>query len=337
MKSILITGGAGFIGSNLVELFIEKYPNYKFVVLDLLTYAGDIDNLKKVKNAKNFTFVNGNICDRSLVERIFQHYYINNVIHLAAESHVDNSIAAPGVFIETNVKGTFTLLDVAFKYWMEKPFEYKNGYEHSRFLHVSTDEVFGSLGKEGLFTEKTPYAPNSPYSASKASSDFIVRSYHHTYGMNTVVTNCSNNYGPKQHDEKLIPTVIRKALAGEPIPIYGDGSNVRDWLYVADHCNGIDMAFHQGTSGEVYNIGGKNEQNNNTIAITICEILDAIVPLEKGTYKSQITYVPDRAGHDFRYAIDASKIEKELGWKAKESFRSGIEKTVRWYVSKYTS
>lgn len=337
MKSILITGGAGFIGSNLVELFIEKYPNYKFVVLDLLTYAGDIDNLKKVKNAKNFTFVNGNICDRSLVERIFQHYYINHVIHLAAESHVDNSIAAPGVFIETNVKGTFTLLDVAFKYWMEQPFEYKNGYEHSRFLHVSTDEVFGSLGKEGLFTEKTPYAPNSPYSASKASSDFIVRSYHHTYGLNTVITNCSNNYGPKQHDEKLIPTVIRKALAGEPIPIYGDGSNVRDWLYVADHCNGIDMAFHQGTSGEVYNIGGKNEQNNNTIATTICEILDAIVPLEKGTYKSQITYVTDRAGHDFRYAIDASKIEKELGWKAKESFRSGIEKTVRWYVSKYTS
>lgn len=337
MKSILITGGAGFIGSNLVELLLEKYPTYKFVVLDLLTYAGDIHNLKNVQNAKNFTFVNGNICDRSLVERIFQHYYINGVIHLAAESHVDNSIADPGIFIETNVKGTFTLIDVAYKYWMEKPFVFKNGYENNLFLHVSTDEVYGSLGKTGLFTELTPYAPNSPYSASKASSDFIVRSYHHTYGMNTVITNCSNNYGPKQHDEKLIPTVIRKALKGEQIPIYGDGSNVRDWLYVADHCKGIDFAFHKGIPGEVYNIGGKNEQNNNYIATIICEILDELSPMENSSYKNQITYVEDRAGHDFRYAIDASKIENELDWKADENFESGIRKTVEWYLEKYKS
>jgi dTDP-glucose 4,6-dehydratase len=335
MKSILITGGAGFIGSNLTELLVEKYPNYKFVVIDLLTYAGDMHNLMNVKSAKNFTFVNGNICDRSLIERIFQHYYINNVIHLAAESHVDNSITDPGVFIETNVKGTFTLLDVAYKYWMEKPFEYKRGYENSRFLHVSTDEVYGSLGKEGLFTEQTPYAPNSPYSASKASSDFIVRSYNHTYGMNTVITNCSNNYGPKQHDEKLIPTVIRKALKGAQIPIYGDGSNVRDWLYVTDHCNGIDLAFHTGKSGEVYNIGGKNEQNNNTIAAKICELLDELAPKNSGSFASQISYVTDRAGHDFRYAIDASKIENELGWKANENFETGIKKTVEWYLEKY--
>jgi len=337
MKSILITGGAGFIGSNLVEYFVEKYPDYKFVIIDLLTYAGDIENLKSVKNSKNFTFVHGDICDIDLVERIFQHYYINGVIHLAAESHVDNSITDPGIFIETNVKGTFTLLDVAYKYWMEKPFEFKRGFEESRFLHVSTDEVYGTLGKTGLFTEETPYAPNSPYSASKASSDLIVRSYFHTYGMNTIITNCSNNYGPKQHDEKLIPTVIRKALAGEQIPIYGDGSNVRDWLYVADHCTGIELAFHKGNSGEVYNVGGKNEQNNNYIAAKICELLDELLPLNKGSYKDQITFVEDRAGHDFRYAIDASKIEKKLGWKAAENFETGILITVQWYLRKYKS
>lgn len=332
MKSILVTGGAGFIGSNLVEYLVEKYPDYKIIVLDLLTYAGDLENLKEVKNVHNFTFVHGNICDRSLVERIFQHYYINNVIHLAAESHVDNSINAPDVFIETNVNGTFTLIDVAYKYWMNKPFQFKSGFEDSRFLHVSTDEVYGSLGETGLFTEKTPYAPNSPYSASKASSDFIVRSYHHTYGMNTVITNCSNNYGPKQHSEKLIPTIIRKAISGEKIPIYGDGENVRDWLFVTDHCEGINLAFHKGKSGEVYNIGGNNEQNNNYIAKKICEILDQLIPKKNKSYKEQITYVKDRAGHDYRYAIDASKIKNDLGWNAQENFETGILKTVQWYL-----
>jgi len=335
MKSILVTGGAGFIGSNLVEHLVKAYPDYKIVVIDALTYAGDIENLKAVKNAKNFTFVHGDICDRALIERIFQHYYILDVIHLAAESHVDNSISHPDVFIETNVKGTFTLIDVAYKYWMDKPFVSKTGYENSRFLHVSTDEVYGTLGETGLFTEETPYAPNSPYSASKASSDLIVRSYHHTYGMNTVITNCSNNYGPKQHDEKLIPTVIRKALAGENIPIYGDGKNIRDWLYVLDHCKGIELAFNKGISGEVYNIGGNNERNNNYIADKICEILDELVPLENKSYKSLISYVEDRAGHDYRYAIDASKIEKNLGWKADENFETGILKTVQWYLKKY--
>ena len=266
MNSILVTGGAGFIGSNLVEHLVNIYPDFKIVVVDSLTYAGDLENLNAVKDYKNFTFVHGSICDRNLMERVFHHYIVHGVIHLAAESHVDNSISEPDVFIETNVKGTFTLLDVAYKYWMEKPFVYKQGFENARFLHVSTDEVYGTLGETGLFTEKTPYAPNSPYSASKASSDMIVRSYHHTYGMNTVITNCSNNYGPHQHDEKLIPTVIRKALAGEEIPIYGDGKNIRDWLYVLDHCKGIDLVYDDGKSGEVYNICGKNERDNNYIA-----------------------------------------------------------------------
>ena len=335
MNSILVTGGAGFIGSNLVEYLVGKYPDYNIVVLDSLTYAGNFDNLKSIEKAKNFTFVKGDICDRDLVERIFHHYIIHGVLHLAAESHVDNSINHPDVFIETNVKGSFVLLDVAYKYWMERPFVFKRGFEKSKFLHVSTDEVYGTLGETGLFTEKTSYAPNSPYSASKASSDLIVRSYHHTYGMQTVITNCSNNYGPKQHDEKLIPTVIRKALAGEDIPIYGDGKNIRDWLYVLDHCKGLDLAYHDGKSGEMYNIGGRNERNNNDIATGICEILDIMSPLKNKSYKNQITYVEDRAGHDFRYAIDASKIENELGWEADENFDSGIKKTVEWYLKKY--
>ncbi len=334
MKTILVTGCAGFIGSNFVPYFLKKYPEYHIVNLDLLTYAGNLENLKEIEEDDHYTFVKGDICDRELVESLFEKYDIKGVIHFAAESHVDNSIKNPGVFIETNVNGTFTLLDVAYKYWMKEPFIYKKEYEACRFHHISTDEVYGTLGEEGLFTEETPYAPNSPYSASKAGSDMIVRSYRHTYGMNTVITNCSNNYGPKQHDEKLIPTIIRKAIEGESIPIYGDGKNIRDWLYVLDHCKGIDLVYHIGKSGEVYNIGGRNERNNNYIANKICDILDELIPKDK-SYKEQIGYVEDRAGHDKRYAIDATKIENELGWKADENFESGIVKTIKWYLDKY--
>lgn len=335
MKTILVTGTAGFIGSNFVYHFIESYPDYKLISLDKLTYAGSLENLAEVDTHPRHTFIKGDICDRSLIERIFSENKIQGVIHFAAESHVDNSINNPGVFIETNVNGTFTLLDVAYKHWMLQPFCYKKEHLNSRFLHISTDEVYGTLEETGLFTEQTPYAPNSPYSASKASSDMLVRSYHHTYGMNTIITNCSNNYGPQQHDEKLIPTVIRKAINGENIPIYGDGKNIRDWLYVTDHCKGIDLAYHQGISGEVYNIGGRNERNNNYIATNICEILDQILPKETGSYKEQISYVQDRAGHDRRYAIDATKIETNLSWKADENFESGIVKTIEWYINKY--
>ena len=335
MTHILVTGCAGFIGSNFVPYFLEKYPDVTLVNLDLLTYAGNLDNLKEVAENPRHVFVKGDICDRSLVESLFEKYDIRGVIHFAAESHVDNSIKNPGVFVQTNVNGTFTLLDVAYKFWMEKPFAYKAAYEGCRFHHISTDEVYGTLGEIGLFTEATPYAPNSPYSASKAGSDMIVRSYHHTYGMNTVITNCSNNYGPKQHDEKLIPTIIRNALFGNAIPIYGDGKNIRDWLYVLDHCKGIDLVYHTGENGEVYNIGGRNERDNNYIAHKVCEILDELKPKAQGSYAEQISYVEDRAGHDRRYAIDATRIETELGWKADENFESGIVKTIQWYLEKY--
>lgn len=337
MKHILVTGTAGFIGSNFIYHFIENHPDYHLISLDKLTYAGDLANLSAVENHERHTFVKGDICDRNLIEQLFSQYDIKGVLHFAAESHVDNSISNPGVFIETNVNGTFTLIDVAYKHWFTKPFTPKEGYEDCRFLHVSTDEVYGTLGETGLFTETTPYAPNSPYSASKAGSDMVVRSYHHTYGMNTIITNCSNNYGPQQHNEKLIPTVIRKAINGENIPIYGDGKNIRDWLYVLDHCKGIDIAYHKGIAGEVYNIGGRNERNNNYIAHKICEILDTLKPLASGSYTDLITYVEDRAGHDRRYAIDATKIETQLGWKADENFESGIVKTIEWYLNKYQS
>ena len=338
MEHILVTGGAGFIGSNFVPYFIQSNPNIHLVNLDALTYAGDLEHLKEVENHERYTFIKGDICDRELVEQLFERFDIKGVIHFAAESHVDNSITHPDAFMQTNIIGTFNLIDVAKKYWMVGPGIYKESYRNSRFHHVSTDEVYGTLGKEGLFSESTPYAPNSPYSASKASSDFIVRSYHHTYGMNVVTTNCSNNYGPKQHDEKLIPTIIRKALNGAQIPIYGDGSNVRDWLYVLDHCKGIALAYHKGRSGETYNIGGRNERNNLYIANTVCEILDRKHPRSaEDSYKEQITFVKDRAGHDFRYAIDATKIEEELGWKADENFETGIEKTIDWYLNRYVS
>lgn len=334
MKTILITGGAGFIGANFIPYFLENNKDCAVVNLDLLTYAGDLENLKEIEDLKNYTFIEGDICNRDLILNLFEKYNFSQVIHFAAESHVDNSIKNPDTFVRTNVFGTFTLLDVAKNHWMNAPNIFKKGFENARFHHISTDEVYGTLGEVGLFTEETSYAPNSPYSASKASSDFMLRSYFHTYGMNVVTTNCSNNYGPKQHDEKLIPTIIRKAISGENIPIYGDGKNIRDWLYVLDHCKGIDLVLKKGKSGETYNVGGKNERNNLYIANKICEILDEIHPKEK-SYKEQISFVKDRPGHDFRYAIDATKLETELGWKADENFESGILKTIQWYLKKY--
>lgn len=337
-KTILVTGCAGFIGANFIPYFLDNYPYYNIVNLDLLTYAGNLDNLKECENNPRYKFIKGDICNRELVEFIFSEYDITGVIHFAAESHVDNSIKNPGVFVQTNVNGTFTLIDVAYKYWMNKPFHYKDKYQNARFHHISTDEVYGtlSLNPGDMFSESTPYAPNSPYSASKASSDMIVRAYNETYGMNTVITNCSNNYGPKQHDEKLIPTIIRNALNGNHIPIYGDGKNIRDWLYVLDHCKGIDLVYHNGKKGETYNIGGRNERTNLQIVDRICTILDKEVPREENSsYKDLITFVEDRAGHDRRYAIDATKLENELGWKADENFDTGIVKTIQWYLNKY--
>ena len=334
MKTILVTGGAGFIGANFVPYFLDKYEDYHIVNLDKLTYAGNLENLIEVENNERYTFVQGDICNRELIAYLFKTYDIGGVIHFAAESHVDNSIKDPESFVRTNVFGTFNLLDVAREYWMESPFKFKEGYEDCRFHHVSTDEVYGTLGETGLFEETTPYAPNSPYSASKASSDFFVRAYFHTYGMNVITSNCSNNYGPKQHKEKLIPTIIRKALSGQNIPIYGDGKNIRDWLYVLDHCKGIDLAYHRGRLGETYNIGGRNERDNLYIVDKICSILDEKTPCKDGkSYKDLISFVKDRPGHDQRYAIDATKIENELGWKADEDFESGIIKTVDWYLN----
>lgn len=332
-KTILITGGAGFIGSNFVPYFAAKYPEYNIINLDKLTYAGNLENLAECESMPNYTFVHGDICDRELIDKLFAEHDIRGVIHFAAESHVDNSIKCPDAFIKTNINGTFNLVDAARRHWMDGPSQVKAGYEDCRFHHISTDEVYGALGETGFFTETTPYAPNSPYSASKASSDFIVRAYHHTFGMNVTTSNCSNNYGPKQHNEKLIPHIIAAALAGKPLPIYGRGENVRDWLYVLDHCKAIDLIFHNGKSGETYNIGGHNERNNITIVNTICDILDNLRPRADGRkYAEQITFVADRAGHDFRYAIDATKLETELGWRADETFDTGIVKTVKWYL-----
>ena len=333
-KSILVTGGAGFIGSNFVPYFCKKYPDYQIINLDKLTYAGNLDNLQECHDMSNYTFVQGDICDVSMLEKLFAQYDIRGVIHFAAESHVDNSITGPRPFIETNILGTFNLLETARKYWMTAPNQYKEGYENCRFHHISTDEVYGTLGDTGLFEETTAYAPNSPYSASKASSDFLVRSYFHTFGMNVTTSNCSNNYGPKQHPEKLIPKIISNCLAEKAIPIYGDGKNIRDWLYVLDHCKAIDLIYHTGKAGETYNVGGRNERNNITIVKTICAILDEKRPRANGKkYEELITFVQDRAGHDFRYAIDATKLETELGWKADENFDTGIVKTVEWYLN----
>lgn len=328
---ILVTGGAGFIGSNYVT-HLMPLTDHQVFVLDSLTYASNLKNLSQALEYSNFCFIKGDICDAELIESLFSEHAFSRVVHFAAESHVDNSITGPAAFIHTNIVGTFNLIQSAYKTWMEGPNRLKKGFDNARFLHVSTDEVYGTLGDSGLFSEKTPYAPNSPYSASKAASDFIVRSYFHTYGMPVVTTNCSNNYGANQHKEKLIPTIIRKAISGESIPIYGEGKNVRDWIYVEDHCKGIEMVLEHGVLGETYNIGGKNERNNLYIANYICELLDTLKPKET-SYKEQITFVKDRPGHDFRYAIDASKIEDELGWSAEENFESGILKTVTWYLN----
>ena len=330
-KNILITGGAGFIASNFIPIFLNAHPSYRIINLDKLTYAGDITNLKGLEKNTQHHFIHGDICDENLVNDIFTTHQIDAVIHFAAESHVDNSINSPNSFIKTNIEGTFILLEAARKKW---PLPNKS-LNTKRFCHISTDEVFGSLLDQGFFTEESPYAPNSPYSASKASADFLVRSYHKTYGLNTVISNCSNNFGPKQHDEKLIPTIIRKALANQPIPIYGKGTNIRDWLYVDDHCVAIDRIFHKGKAGESYVIGGDNECTNLYLAKEVCALMDELAPKSEGSYKDQISFVQDRPGHDYRYAIDSSKIRKELKWAPKQNFTEGLINTVNWYISKY--
>lgn len=328
--TILVTGGAGFIGSHYVDYLLQQYPHYTILTLDKLTYAGSLSNLVEAQKNPNHRFIQGDILDKSLLLEIFNHYEIKTVVHFAAESHVDNSIAAPDDFIQTNIIGTFQLLEAARAVWQDK--KYSNVCDY-RFHHISTDEVYGSLGQTGYFSECSQYAPNSPYSASKASSDMLVRSYGKTYGLNVITSHCSNNFGPRQHDEKLIPTVIRHALQQKPIPIYGAGTNVRDWLYVVDHCRALDVILHQGKPGEVYDIGADCEQNNLALAKMLCQILDEIVPSKK-PYASLIQSVTDRLGHDFRYAIDCSKL-KALGWQPKSHLKQNLTSTIRWYLNKY--
>jgi dTDP-glucose 4,6-dehydratase len=321
---LLVTGGAGFIGSNFVLSTIAG-TGEPIVNLDKLTYAGSLRNLERLREDKRHVFVQGDICDRALVKDLLKEHQPRAIVHFAAESHVDRSISGPAPFIDTNVGGTFSLLEEA------RP--YSDGREGFRFLHVSTDEVYGSLGPDDpAFTETTPYAPNSPYAASKAAADHLVRAYHHTYGLPTLTTNCSNNYGPHQFPEKLIPLTITNALAGKPLPVYGDGRNVRDWLYVLDHCEAVRVVLERGRIGETYNIGGAAERQNIDLVNTLCRLLDDLQPRKGGKYAELISFVTDRPGHDRRYAIDASKIARELGWKPRESFDSGLAKTVRWYL-----
>ncbi len=329
-KNILLTGGAGFIGCNHVRYLLTTYPDVYIINLDSLSYAGSEDNLEQLPDEKRHRLIKGDICDRKLVDNILRENNIDTIIHFAAESHVDRSISGPEVFIQSNVMGTFTLLEAARQYWLE---ELKLDKEQCRFHHISTDEVYGTLEKDDpAFTESTSYSPNSPYSASKAGSDHLVRAYFHTYGLPVTTSNCSNNYGPYQHNEKLIPTIIRSCLNGQAIPVYGDGSNIRDWLYVEDHCTGIDAVIKNGRLGETYNIGGCNEWANINIVKEICTILDDIKPRATGTYEELITFVTDRPGHDWRYAIDNSKIDQELQWQPSVTFEQGIRKTVQWYL-----
>lgn len=330
MRTILVTGGAGFIGSNFIHSAL-KVEDINIINLDKLTYAGNLDSLHSVESNDKYTFIQGDICDQALVEKIFTDYEPTAIVHFAAESHVDRSIDSPLAFIQTNINGTFSLLEASRKYWRNLGAEEKSQF---RFLHISTDEVYGTLGETGYFTEETPYAPNSPYSASKAASDHLVRAYYHTYKLPVLVTNCSNNYGPYQFPEKLIPLMILNALEGNPLPIYGNGLNIRDWLYVEDHCRAILTVLEKGVPGEKYNIGGHNEKTNISIVYTLCDILDAKRPRTDGkSYREQINFVKDRPGHDMRYAIDASKIERELGWVPVETFETGIVKTVDWYLN----
>ena len=325
MRRLLVTGGAGFIGSNFIRYWIERHPHDRVVNLDLLTYAGNLENLAGIEGAPGYRFVRGDITDRVFVKQLMQDEQIDTVINFAAESHVDRSILGPDSFISTNITGTFSLLEAIRALWGK-------GEATRRFLHVSTDEVYGSLtADEAAFDEQHAYAPNSPYSASKASSDHLVRAYHRTYGLPVLTTNCSNNYGPYQFPEKLIPLTLLNALEGKPIPVYGDGKNIRDWLYVKDHCSGIEAVLQGGRVGEVYNIGGINEWTNIDIVCLICERLDALQP-GAGSYKKQITFVTDRPGHDRRYAIDASRMQNELGWTPQHDFQSGIERTIQWYL-----
>jgi len=326
MKKLLITGGAGFIGSHVVRRMVKNYADYQIFNLDALTYAGNLENIADIQDYPNYTFIKGDIVDAVFIQALFQKHQFDGVIHLAAESHVDRSITDPLSFVKTNVIGTMNLLNAAKEIW-------KSNYDAKRFYHVSTDEVYGSLGATGLFTETTPYDPNSPYSASKASSDHFVRAYGETYGLPYVITNCSNNYGPNHFPEKLIPLLINNILHSKPLPVYGDGKYTRDWLYVIDHAIAIDLVFHQGKNHETYNIGGFNEWQNIDLVRLLCQKMDEKIGKEEGTSAQLITFVKDRPGHDLRYAIDASKISKELGWKPSVTFEEGLSQTIDWYLS----